>query len=136
MGGSLGQRLRRGDLRVLRLLGGGFPAVVPQPQHGAHHDVHLPAGGVVHLPGIEQEFNQRGRDLQRVPAGVPIYGGQVGDAAVFVIDVEELVICLQYLGRCLAVGLEDLLAVPGVAVNVGYRVKKGEICHALRFCLN
>ena len=129
---GLGKRFFGRHIGVLRIVRRRFAHVVPERENASHHHVHLSAGQRIELPGIEQKLHQPGIHRYRVSAGHFIHRAEVVYAGILVVDIKKLVIFPEHISKFGRTVRKPFCRITCIAVNIGHRVKVGEIAFPLR----
>ncbi len=85
----LGELFFRGNVGVLRIFRRGFTRVVPERENTSHHHVHLSAGQLIELFGIEQKLHQPRIHRYSFSAGHFVYRTEVVYAGILVVDIKS-----------------------------------------------
>ena len=128
----LGEIFFRGNVGVLRIFRRGFTRVVPEREDTSHHHVHLSAGQLIELLGIEQKLHQPRIHRYSFSAGHFVYRAEVVYAGILVVDIKKLVKFPEYISKFGRTVRKPFCRIACIAVNIGHRVKVGEIAFPLR----
>ena len=131
---GLGKRFFGRHIGVLRIVRRRFARIVPERENASHHHVHLSAGQRIELPGIEQKLHQPCIHRYRVSAGHFIHRAEVVYAGILVVDIKKAVIFSERISNFGRTVRKPFCRIACITVNIGNRVKVGEIAFPL--CLD
>ena len=129
---GLGKRFFGRHIGVLRIVRRRFARVVPERENASHHHVHLSAGQLIELLGIEQKLHQPRIHRYSFSAGHFVYRTEVVYAGILVVDIKKPVIFPEHISNFGRTVRKPFCRIACITVNIGHRVKVGEIAFPLR----
>ena len=117
----------RGDAGRCRIVPGGSAQVMPDAEHGAHHDVHLAVGRFIQLLRINEKVNELTVDLDALSARVPVERTQIILPGILMVYIKEPVIFPQNARSPGRASVNLLCRVSCIAVHEGDCVKVSEV---------